>query len=123
MNLKTGICMVVVSVACLCLTESKSNAQVFQRGGGQLVSRAARAYAVRAIPGGGIARFAIQRGVRNTGFGQGFIGGTQQFGNQGFGAQRFGNQGFGNQGFGNQGFGNQFGVRNGLQAVRLFRRF
>ena len=113
MNFKTGIFMLVASVACLWATESESHAQ-----GGQLALRAARAYAVRAIPGGGIARFAIQRGVRNNGgFGgvQGFGAGTQGFGNQGF------NQGFGNQGFGAQ-RSSQFGLR-GLQAARIFRRF
>ncbi len=103
MNLRTGIFMVVASVACMCAMESESNAQGLQRGGGQLAARAVRAYAVRAIPGGRIARFVVQRGVRNNGGG---FGGGQVFGG-------------GTQGFGNQGFG----LRNGLQAARLFRRF
>ena len=103
MNLRTGIFLLVVSVACVCATESKSNAQL-QRGG-QLAARAAVSYASRVVPGIRIARWA-QRGARVAGVGpgggQGFRLGTQQ---------RFGNQ-----------FGNQFGVRNGLQAGRFFRR-
>ena len=127
MNLKTGIFIVAASVACLCASQSESNAQILQRGNGQLAARAARAVAVRAIPGAGIARFAV-RGIQNNGVGQGFRAGnqgfgTQTFGNQGFGTQWFGNQGFGTQVFGNQGFGSQFGVRNGIQGARLFRGF
>jgi len=117
MNLRTGIFTVAASVACLCAMQSESNAQILQRGGGSLAARAARAYVVRAIPGAGIARFAL-RGTQNNGIGQGL-----RVGNQGFGGQQFGNQGFGNQAFGNQGFGNQFGIRNGLQGARLFRGF
>ena len=85
----------------MCATESESNAQGLQRGGGQLAARAVRAYAVRAIPGLRVVRI-VQRGARVTGVGPG--------GGQGFRA-------------GTQRFGNQFGVRNGLQAGRLFRRF
>ena len=119
MYLRTGIFTVAACLACLCATQSKSNAQILQRGNGQLAARAARAVVVRAVPGAGIASFAA-RGIRNNGGG---FGGVQGFGNQGFGNQSFGTQRFGNQGFGNQGFGGQFGLRNGLQAARLFRRF
>ena len=133
MYLRTGIFTVAACLACLCATQSTSNAQILQRGNSQLAARAARAVVVRAVPGAGIASFAA-RGIRNNGIGQGFrVGnqgfGTQRFGNQGFGTQVFGNQGFGTQTFGNQGFGNQvfgnqgFGVRNGLQGARLFRGF
>jgi len=109
MNLRTGIFIVVACVACLCATQSTSNAQIFQRGNGQLATRAARAVIVRAVPGAGIASFAA-RGIRNNRIGQGF-----GVGNQGFGVQQFG----GTQTFGNQGFG----LRNGLQGARLFRGF
>ena len=123
MNLRTGIFIVVACVACLCATQSTSNAQIFQRGNGQLATRAARAVIVRAVPGAGIASFAA-RGIRNNRIGQGFGVGNQGFGIQQFGNQGFGNQVFGNQGFGNQTFGNQgFGLRNGLQGARLFRGF
>ena len=123
MYLRTGIFTVAACLACLCATQSESNAQILQRGNGQLAARAARAVAVRAIPGAGIARFAA-RGIQSNGIGQGLRVGNQGFGAQQFGTQRFGNQVFGNQGFGTQVFGNQgFGVRNGLQGARFFRGF
>ena len=114
MYLRTGIFAVAACVACLCATKSTSNAQILQRGNGQLAARAARAVIVRTVPGAGIASFAVRGIQRSNGVGQGF-----RTGNQGFSTQRFGNQGFGTQAFGNQGFG----VRNGLQGARLFRGF
>ena len=95
MNLRSGFFILVASAACLCATESESKAQGLQRGG-QFAARIARTYATRSVPGLGVARV-VQRGVR-FGRGQGFRGATPRF-------------------------GNRFGVRNGLQATRIIRRF
>lgn len=100
MNFKSAIFVLVASAACLLATESESYAQGFQRGGGQIVRRVARTYVARTVPGFRTAQI-VRRGVQGTGVG---------FGGQSFGVgQRFG--------------GSQFGLRNGLQAARLFRRF
>lgn len=107
MNLKSGIFILVASAACLCVTESESNAQ---GAGGQLARRAVRVYAARTIPGFQVASI-VRRGAQTAGVGQGFRSNTQP----GFqpNVQRFG-------AFGGQSA--QFGLRNGLQAGRLFRR-
>ena len=95
MNFRFGILVLFVSAACLCATESQSNAQGFQRGGGQLAFRAARRYVGSAIPG--------VRAIRTV--------------------QRVGGVGFGGGGQAFRGTQRPFGLRNGLQAARLFRRF
>ena len=95
----SGLFMLVVFAACLIATESKSNAQFIQRGGG-LASNIARSYVVRSSPALRIGSFA-RNGVQRAG---GQFGGVQSFRAS---PQRFG--------------GPQFGNGNGINARQLFR--